>query len=78
MTPPMLPSPFWFIADATAPCAACGGMGLVWHANVRTPAECLACLGTGQRPRSNTPRVASLAARLSIVVLVCIVMLAVF
>jgi hypothetical protein len=74
---PMSPSPFWFISPATAPCTGCGGMGLVWHANVRTPDECLACLGTGKRPRSTTPRVAVLAARLSVVVLACIVMLAV-
>jgi len=75
---PMFPSPFWFISPATAPCAGCDGMGLVWHANVRTPEECLACLGTGKRPRSTTPRVAVLAARLSIVVIACIVMLTVF
>jgi hypothetical protein len=75
---PMSPSPFWFISAATAPCADCGGMGLVWHANVRTPEECLACLGTGKQPRSTTPNVATLAARLSLVILVCIVMLAVF
>ena len=74
---PMSPSPFWFISAATAPCAGCGGMGLVWHANVRTPEECLACLGTGKRPRSTAPRVASVAARLSVVVLACIVMLTV-
>ena len=75
---PMLPSPFWFIAAATVPCADCGGMGLVWHTNVGTPEECLACLGTGNRRRPTTPRVAPLVARLSIVVLACIVMLAVF
>lgn len=74
---PMFPSPFWFISAATVPCAGCGGMGLVWHASVRTPEECLACLGTGKRPRSTTPRVASLAAQLSVVVLACIVMLTV-
>ena len=74
---PMSPSPFWFITAATAPCAGCGGMGLVWHANVRAPEECLACLGTGKRQRRTTSRVAPAAARLSIVVLACIVMLAV-
>ena len=75
---PMSPSPFWFISAATAPCADCGGIGLVWHANVRTPEECPACLGTGKGRRSTTPKVASQAARLSVVVLACIVMLAVF
>jgi hypothetical protein len=73
----MFPSPFWFISAGTAPCAGCGGMGLVWHANVRTPEECLVCLGTGKRPRSTTPRVAALAARWSVIVLACILALAV-
>jgi hypothetical protein len=74
----MFPSPFWFIPAATVPCADCGGMGLVWHASVPTPDECLACLGTGNRLRTTAPRVASVAARLSIVILAFVVMLAIF